>query len=169
MSSIQTSTHLPALAEPHQREAVSRQLESVLHDMIDLGLIAEQMRWAAVGPHSWTLRMALEALLGAWRRLAERLAERTVALGRVPAVQARAVVDGSAVDAVTTGPIEDHSAVWSLTHRVAQVAERARARAASIAPMDPVSEAVLIEVVGCLEKHQWMLRAQLDARGRGTD
>jgi starvation-inducible DNA-binding protein len=166
MSSIQISSHLPTLAEPHERDAVAHQLESVLHDVIDLGLIARQTRWAVVGPGSWALRLALEELIGAWRDLEDRLAERVVALGRVPAVQARSVVDGSALPALPSEPIEDHSAVWELTRRVAQVAERARERAASVAAMDTVSEAVLIQVIGSLETHQWMLRAQIHTTRR---
>jgi starvation-inducible DNA-binding protein len=169
MSSIQTSSHLPALAEPHEREAVAHQLEGVAQELIDLGLVGDQLRWAVVGPHSWTLRQAVEELVGAWRALADRLAARTVALGHVPAVAARGVVDGSSVPALAAGPIEDHAAVWELTHRVSQVSERARERAARVAAMDTASEAVLVEAVGVLELHQWLLRAQLGARGRGTD
>jgi starvation-inducible DNA-binding protein len=169
MDSIQTSSHLPALAEPHQREAVANQLEGVLQDMVGLGLLGDQVRWAVVGPHSWTLRLALGELAGTWRGLADRLAERIVALGHVPAVQARAVADGSSVSAVAAEPIEDRAAVWELTHRVSQVSERARERAARVAAMDAASGAVLIEVVGDLEQQQWILRTQLGARGRGTD
>jgi starvation-inducible DNA-binding protein len=168
MSSIQTASHLPALAAPHEREADARQLEGVAQELIDLGLVGGQLRWAVVGPHARTLRQEVDELVAAWRALADQLAARTVALGHVPAVAARGVVDGSTVPTLAAGPIEDGAAVWELTHRVSQVSERARERAARVGAMDTTSEAVLIEVVGVLEEHQWLLRTQLGARRRGT-
>src|SRR4051794_29915133 len=50
VSAIGTTTHLPALAEPHEREAVGHELEATLHELIDLSLIGKQLHWAVVGP-----------------------------------------------------------------------------------------------------------------------
>ena len=51
--------------------------------------------------------------------------------------------------------------VRELTHRVAEVSERARERMDRLGDADLASQDVLIEVVRELEKQQWMLRAQL--------
>jgi DNA-binding ferritin-like protein len=48
-----------------------------------------------------------------------------------------------------------------LTHRIAEVGERARERMNRLGDADLTSQDVLIEVVRKLEKQQWMLRAQL--------
>jgi starvation-inducible DNA-binding protein len=43
MDSVATSSHLPALMEPHAREAVGRELEATLHDLVGLSLIGKQL------------------------------------------------------------------------------------------------------------------------------
>jgi hypothetical protein len=41
MASIATSTHLPVLGEPHERDEIGRELENTLHELVDLSLIGE--------------------------------------------------------------------------------------------------------------------------------
>ena len=43
MASIATSSHLPALGEPHEREAAGRDLETTLQDLVNLALIGKQL------------------------------------------------------------------------------------------------------------------------------
>ena len=50
MASIATSTHLPALMQPHERDAIGHELEKTLHDLVALSLIGKQLHWAVVGP-----------------------------------------------------------------------------------------------------------------------
>jgi starvation-inducible DNA-binding protein len=99
-----------------------------------------------------------------WRALADTVAERAVALGYVPDGQARAVVTGSPLDAVTQGPLEDHAVVWELIQRIAKVSELVRTRMDRLGEIDLASQDVLIEVVRALEEQQWMLRVQLTGR-----
>ena len=68
---------------------------------------------------------------------------------------------GSQLAPVAHESLEDHVVVRELTHRVAEVSERVRARMSSLGNADLASQDVLIEVVRELEKQQWMLRAQL--------
>jgi starvation-inducible DNA-binding protein len=44
------ATHLPALEEPHQREEVGHQLQTLLVELVDLSLLGKQMHWNVVGP-----------------------------------------------------------------------------------------------------------------------
>ena len=164
MASIATSSHLPALAEPHEREAIGRELQATLHDLVNLVLIGKQLHWAVVGPLFRPLHLQLDELVDAWRELADTVAERAVALGYVPDGQARAVVAGSALKPVVQASIEDHAVVWELTDRIARVSELARERMGRLAEPDAASQDVLIEVVRKLEEQQWMLRAQIVAR-----
>ena len=50
-----------------------------------------------------------------------------------------------------------------LTHRIAEVSERARGRMDRLGELDAASQDVVIEVVRALEEQQWMLRAQFGA------
>jgi starvation-inducible DNA-binding protein len=164
MDSSATSSHLPALMEPHGRDAIGRELEATLHDLVSLSLIGKQLHWAVVGPGFRPLHLQLDELVDSWHELADVIAERAVALGYVPDGQAQAVAEGSEIGPVTRGPIDDHVVVWELTHRIAMVSERARTRMDRLGEIDAVSQDVLIEVVRKLEEQQWMLRAQLVSR-----
>jgi len=161
MTSISTSTYLPALEEPHERQEIGHVLEGMLHELVDLALIGKQLHWAVVGPHFRPLHQQLDELVDSWHELADTVAERAVALGYVPDGQARAVASGSQLAPIAQSAIDDHVVVRELTHRIAQTSELARARMDRLGEIDLASQDVLIEVVRALEEQQWMLRAQL--------
>src|SRR4051795_254325 len=161
MSAIASSTHLPALGEPHEHKEVGHQLEATLQELVDLSLIGKQLHWCVVGPQFRPLHLQLDELVNAWRELSDTVAERAVAVGYVPDGQARALVAASPISPVAQGAIEDHVVVRELVHRVAQASERARARMDRLGEIDAASQDVLIDVVRVLEEQQWMLRVQL--------
>jgi starvation-inducible DNA-binding protein len=161
MASPATSTYLPALEVPHEREGVGQELQATLLELIDLSLIGKQLHWAIVGPLFRPLHLQLDELVESWQELSDTVAERAVALGFVPDGQASAVAAGSQLAPVGRGSLADHVVVRELTHRVAEVSERARERMNRLGDADLASQDVLIEVVRELEKQQWMLRAQL--------
>jgi starvation-inducible DNA-binding protein len=164
MASTATSSYLPTLAVPHEREGVGRELQTVLVELVDLSLIGKQLHWAVSGPLFRSLHLQLDELVDAWRELADTVAERAVALGAVPDGQAQAVAAASQLEPVPQGPIADHAVVRELTRRLADVSERVRSRLDAIGEADLASQDVLIEVVRELEKQQWMLRVQLGER-----
>jgi starvation-inducible DNA-binding protein len=164
MASPATSTYLPALDVPHEREGLGEELQTTLQELVDLSLIGKQLHWAVVGPLFRPLHLQLDELVESWRDLSDVVAERAVALGLVPDGQARAVVVGSQLAPLERGSIEDHIVVRELTHRVAEVSERVRDRMNRLGEADLATQDVLIEVVRELEKQQWMLRAQLGER-----
>jgi starvation-inducible DNA-binding protein len=161
MATPATSTYLPTLEVPHEREGVGQQLQATLHELIDLSLIGKQLHWAIVGSLFRPLHLQLDELVESWHELSDTVAERAVALGFVPDGQASAVAAGSPLAPVARGALEDHVVVRELTHRVAEVSERVRERMNRLGDADLASQDVLIEVVRELEKQQWMLRAQL--------
>ena len=161
MASISTSTSLPALEEPHERQEVGHVLEGALHELVDLSLIGKQLHWAVVGPHFRPLHLHLDELVDSWRELADTVAERAVALGYVPDGQAHAVSRSSQLAPIAQSPIDDHVVVRELTHRVAQASELARGRMDRLGQIYLASQDVLTDVVRALEEQQWMLRAQL--------
>ena len=164
MASPATASHLPALAEPHQREAIAHELQSTMHELLDLSLIGKQLHWAVVGHAFRAVHEHLDELVASWRHLADVVAERAVALGYVPDGQARAVAPGSPLSPVTAEATDFHTLTRAITDRVAQVSETARERMNRIAERDAVSQDVLIDVVRALEHQQWTLRAQLSDR-----
>jgi len=164
MAEIATSSYLPPLAIPHEREGLGRELEAVLHELVALSLIGKQLHWAVVGPAFRPVHQHVDELVDSWRDLADQVAERAVALGYIPDGQPAAMAAGSRVAPVARAGVEDHAVVRELTRRIADVSERVRQRMELIGDIDLVSQDVLIDVVRELEKQQWMLRAQLGGR-----
>jgi starvation-inducible DNA-binding protein len=107
----------------------------------------------------------LDELTDSWRELADTTADRAVAVGVWPDGQAGAVAAGSGVASVQRGRFEDVHLLRELAKRVAEVAERARARVDRLAELDSASEDVLVEVVRALEEQLWMIRSQLPLEG----
>jgi starvation-inducible DNA-binding protein len=159
MTTVAESTHLPPFGA-HQRDEVGRELQATLVELIDLSLVGKQLHWTVVGPSFRPLHLHLDELVGSWRDLFDTVAERAVAIGFVPDGQAKTVETGSELEPVEPAALEDHVVVRELTHRIADVSERIRARMDRLGEIDLVSRDVLIEVVRALEKQQWMLRAQ---------
>jgi starvation-inducible DNA-binding protein len=157
------ATHLPALAEPHQRDEVGRQLRATL---VDLSLLGKQLHWNVVGPLFRPLHLQLDELIDSWRELAHTVAERAVAIGVSPDGQSATVTSDSPLRGVERSELEDHLVVRELTGRLAEVAERARERMDRLGDLDAASQDVVIEVVRALEKQLWMIRAQFPEGGQ---
>jgi starvation-inducible DNA-binding protein len=164
MTSAATSTYLPPLEAPHEREGVGRELEATLHGLVDLALIGKQLHWAVVGPLFRPLHQQLDELVDSLRELADTVAERAVALGVVPDGQAKAVVAGSQLVPVAASALEDRVVVREIAHRIAELSELTRERMNRLGEVDLASQDALVEVVRTLEKQQWMLRVQLGER-----
>jgi starvation-inducible DNA-binding protein len=164
MATVGTTSFLPALSAPHEREGVGGELQTVLVELVDLSLIGKQLHWAVSGPLFKSMHLQLDELVDSWRELADTVAERAVALGFVPDGQAQAVTAASQLTPVPQGPMDDHVVVREITRRLADVSERVRARLEAVGAVDLASQDVLIEVVRELEKQQWMLRVQLGER-----
>lgn len=164
MDTLATSSHLPALAEPHERQTIALQLQATMQELVALSLIGKQLHWAVVGPTFRPIHLQLDELVESCRDLADVVAERAVALGFVPDGQAQAVASGSQLAPVVAEALDGRAVVSSITDRVAQVSESTRERMDLLGERDAVSQDVLIDVVRTLEHQQWMLRAQLSGR-----
>lgn len=163
MTSSTRASHLPALAEPHAREEVGRQLQGLLVELLDLAALGKHLHWNVVGPHFRPLHQQLDASVDSWRELADTVAERAATLGVAPDGQSATVAAESPLDGVERGSLEDHAVVRELTRRLADVAERARERIDPIGELDAASQDVVIAVVRALEEQLWMFRVQTPA------
>jgi starvation-inducible DNA-binding protein len=154
------SAHLPAFEEPHERKEVGNQLQAMLVELVDLSLLGKHMHWSVTGSHFRSLHEQLDEFVDSWRELADTVAERAVAVGVWPDGQSGTVAAGSGLAALERGELADHVVVRELTHRLADVAERARERMNRLDEQDAASQDVLVEVVRALEKQLWMIRVQ---------
>jgi starvation-inducible DNA-binding protein len=161
MATIARSAHLPALAEPHEREEVGGQLQGLLVELIDLSLLGKQLHWTVTGPHFRSLHLQLDEVIDSWRELGDTVAERAVAIGFIPDGQSAAVAAETPLRTVERDELADHVVVRELTSRLAEVAERAREKMDRLGELDQASQDVVTEVVRALEEQLWMFRTQL--------
>lgn len=153
-----TQAHLPALDE-HRRGEVGHELQATLVELVDLSLLGKQLHWNISGRPFKPLHEHLDELVDSWRDLADTVAERAVALGVAPDGQATTISVARGMTAVESASLDTDTALRELVWRVANVAERIRARMNRLGEVDLASQDVLIEVVRELEKQLWMLRS----------
>ena len=159
MSATEASGHLPPLGA-RRREEVGQQLQAMLVELVDLSLVGKQLHWTVIGPLFRPLHLQLDELTDSWRRLADTVAERAVAIGFIPDGQSAIVAAETPLRKLELGAIDDRAVVRELTGRVAEVAERTRERMDRLGELDAVSQDVVIEVLRSLEEQLWMIRAQ---------
>jgi starvation-inducible DNA-binding protein len=144
-----------------RRHEAGSELAATLIELVDLALLGKQLQWCVKGPLFPTLRQSLDELVEAWRRMADRAAERATATGYWPDGQADAVANGAEHTAVPQGPIEDQAVLSLLTQCLSGLVERIEKRLARIGTLDPISYLVLASIIGELAQQLRTLRAQL--------
>jgi starvation-inducible DNA-binding protein len=144
-----------------KRVAAGEDLGDLLVDLITLSLNAKQAHWHVTGRSFLPVHEQLDALAADVRNWADEVAERAIALG-VP-VDGRPSTVGAvhALKELPDGFLTDVEAVTEIGHQVAAVVERIRTRLDALGNADLVSQDVAIEVIRGLEKHLWMLQAQV--------
>ena len=144
-----------------QRVAAAGYLEDLLVDLITLSLNTKQAHWHVTGRAFLPVHEQLNALEVDVRLWADDVAERSITLG-VP-VDGRPATIGTvnALKEMPPGFLTDVEAVTTIGHQVAAVADRIRTALDALGQADRASEDLVIGVLRGLEKHLWMLQAQV--------
>ena len=140
---------------------VATELQGLLADLIDLSLQGKQVHWNVIGPLFQSVHVQLDNIVDDARMWADDVAERKVTIDLAADGQPGDVAMQSRLEPLPQGYIADGEAVALMEGRVAGVASRARQAAERLGDLDLASQDLIIEIVRGLEKHQWMLRAQL--------
>ncbi|MEP7047152.1 MAG: DNA starvation/stationary phase protection protein [Ilumatobacteraceae bacterium] len=140
---------------------VAEILQQRLVSLLDLGLTLKHIHWNVVGPNFIAVHEMLDPHYAGVQVMIDDLAERIATLGGVPSgLPGRLVGDRTwtdykldradslshlgALDLVYQGVITDHRAAIDRT-----------------APLDHVSESLLTDQTGKLEKYHWFVRSHL--------
>jgi starvation-inducible DNA-binding protein len=142
------------------KQKSAAELQTVLVDLIDLGLQGKQAHWNVVGPQFRTLHLELDEVVEDSRKWADEVAERLRALGVAADGRASVIAKYTGIESLPEGTITDKEVLIRVTDQLAAVAARGRASIDRLDGADKVSEDILIEVVEGLEKHLWMFRSQ---------
>lgn len=151
---------MPTTASTPSATVVSA-LQDSLVELIDLALQAKQYHWNVVGPHFRAVHLQLDEITDAVRLWYDDVAERLTTLGVTPDGRVSTVAAGTPLAEAGAGWQRDEVTVEAMAERLSDVANRLRERAGAIGDTDLATQGILIEIGGGLEKHVWMLRAQV--------
>jgi starvation-inducible DNA-binding protein len=142
-------------------EAVTGDLQATLVDLVALSLHGKQAHWHVTGPNFVPVHEQLDSLVTDTREWADLVAERGVTLGVPVDGRPETVARTTAIGSFPEGFVGDLKTVSLVADEVATVVERIRDRVDRLGERDLVTQDLVIEVLRGLEKHLWMLRAQL--------
>lgn len=149
-----------ALPRPVADE-VGAQLQQLLTDFTDLALQGKQAHWHVTGPNFESVHLQLDQIVTDARLWSDTVAERAVALGHPVNGNAGPVAASSSLAPFPTGYLESPQVVAAMAERLLKVTATARTGLVRLGELDPVSQDILIGILEVLEKHLWMIQAQL--------
>ena len=133
-------------------------LQESLTDLLGLSLFAKQIHWNVVGSGFRDLHLMLDEMNTEYNEWVDTVAERIRAIGAAPDGRPQAVAQANG-DALTDGAIPSDDATRWLVNRVGHSTGRFDGRLERLGDDDLVSQDLLIEIKGGLDKQLWMLRA----------
>jgi starvation-inducible DNA-binding protein len=146
---------------PAPSATVTTALQDSLVELIDLALQAKQYHWNVVGPHFRAVHLQLDEITDAVRLWYDDVAERLTTLGVTPDGRVSTVAAATPLPEAGDGWQRDEATVEAMAERMSTIAARLLERAGAIGDTDLATQGILIEIGGGLEKHVWMLRAQV--------
>jgi starvation-inducible DNA-binding protein len=155
MSSIKGALPKVAAAE------VGGILQQLLANFADLALQAKQAHWHVTGPNFEPVHLQLDRIVADAHLWADAVAERSVALGHTVNGNSKVIGSTTGLPAMPTGYLAAHDAVAAMAERLGKVSLGARESLSRLDKLDPVTHDIVIGILADLEKHLWMLQAQL--------
>ena len=142
-------------------EAVVKDLQATLVELVDLSLLGKQAHWNVVGPQFRSVHLELDEIVDFARLSSDRVAERIATIGASPDGRAETISASSELPPFPAGYVPATETVQRVTDAMDTIAGRMKQRILAIGDADPVSQDILIGTADELEKAAWMLRSQL--------
>ena len=141
--------------------ALARDLQLVLTDLVELHLQAKHAHWNVVGPGFRSMHLQLDDITGAARDASDLVAERLRALHGVPDGRSDTVAATTTLVAFPAGERSTVEVIGAITNRLHAAASTIRGVRGAVDAEDPVTTDLLHAIVETLEKHAWMLGAEI--------
>jgi len=135
-------------------------LQDSLIELIDLSLQSKHYHWNVTGQEFRGVHLQLDEITDAVRLWYDDVAERLATLDVSPDGRLATIAAGTPLPPAGGGWQRDADAVAAMRDRLGEVATRIERRAAEIGDADLVTQGLLLEIAGGLQKHAWMLRVQ---------
>ncbi|MFI8991125.1 Dps family protein [Streptomyces antimycoticus] len=144
----------------HASPTLTKNLQAVLVDLIDLHLQGKQAHWNILGTNFRDLHLQLDEIVDAAREFADDTAERMRALYAVPDGRSSTVAATSRLDRFPEGEITTRDAVDQVALRLYQATGTIRDVHDQVDEEDPTTADLLHGFIGRLEQLAWMVSAE---------
>jgi|SRR5829696_926273 len=138
-------------------------LQDLLVDLSALAQQAKQLHWHVQGKDFRSVHLQIDEVVASARNYMDDVAERSVTLGVAVDGTPETVAKEHDLPPLPEAWVKDEEAVRLLADAVERVTRRGR-KVIEETEDEPVTQDLAIQVVSGLEKHLWMLRAQLVKR-----
>lgn len=159
----------PAAYRPHvpagAHKAIHDALQGAVVLMVDLQLQAKQAHWNVAGRGFRSVHVHLDDIVDLAREAADTFAERMRALGTYPDARVGVVASTSTLLAAPDGPRSTEGAARAVSTRLRLAADVLRDAHSTVETLDPPTADLFNQAVVDVEKHAWMLEAEVAPRG----
>ncbi|MFF9511776.1 Dps family protein [Streptomyces sp. NPDC014724] len=139
---------------------LTRALQQIVVDLVELHLQGKQAHWNVVGHNFRDLHLQLDQIVDDARESADVVAERMRALGTLPDGRSDTVAASTTLPAFPEGELSVSAVVDLVTARLRATVDTVRTHHDQIDSEDPATADLLHTIIDSLEKHAWMVSAE---------
>ena len=139
---------------------LTKNMQSILVDLIDLHLQGKQAHWNIVGTNFRDLHLQLDEIIADVREFSDVVAERMRALDAVPDGRSETVTKTSHLSKFPAGEVLTSDAVDLITGRLDTTVDYIRSVHDAVDEEDPTTADILHAILEKLEQYSWMVSAE---------
>ncbi|WP_405984427.1 Dps family protein [Streptomyces sp. NBC_00872] len=139
---------------------LSRALQQIVVDLVELHLQGKQAHWNVVGHNFRDLHLQLDQVVDDARESADTIAERMRALATWPDGRSDTVAATTTLPAFPEGELSVSAVVDLVTARLRATVDTLRTHHDQVDSEDPSTADLLHAIIDSLEKHAWMVSAE---------
>lgn len=140
--------------------ALTKSLQRVLVDLIELASQSKQAHWSVVGRNFRDLHLQLDEIIASARTASDTVAERLRALHAVPDGRSGTVSTATSLPAYPQGEIDTSETVDLITVRLETAVATMRDVHDQVDEEDPTTADILHAIIATLEQYAWMVSAE---------
>lgn len=141
-------------------EALGKNMQKVLVDLIELSLQGKQAHWNVIGTNFRDTHLQLDEIIEAAREFSDAVAERMRALHALPDGRSDLVAETTTLPEFPQGEVDTTHVVDLITERLDAVAGTCREVHDEVDDEDPTSADILHGVLERIEQLSWMVSAE---------
>ena len=169
MTTLMIKTDRRILGE-NENNKVAPALQQSLTTLIDLALQLKQAHWNVVGKRFLSFHKQLDEIVETVRHRSDEIAERIATLSLPADGRSLTVAQDSKLEMFPMGRHLVKDTVTLIADRLKDSVTCLRESISEVGKIDPITEDLLIQACGELEKHLWMVQSQeLEFSGEPTN